>query len=81
MFPISSRAGGKFVSRAALAAPLALSLALAGGVALIATPAVAKDSKEAKAPPPKLSKAFTALAGPLQNDIGKAKDQAGAAAL
>ena len=76
MFPISSRAGGTFVSRAALAA--ALALGLAGGMVATAAPAIAKD---AKAEGPKLSKGFIALAGPLQNDMAKAKDQASAAAL
>lgn len=81
MFPISSRAGGKFVSRAALAA--AITFGLAGGLAITAVPAVAKDkeAKDAKPVPPKLSKAFMTLAGPLQTDMAKAKDQASAAAL
>ncbi|MBC2669492.1 hypothetical protein ACFOON_17015 [Novosphingobium piscinae] len=79
MFPISSRAGGTFVSRVALGA--ALALGVAGGMALSGSVAFAKDAKEAKPEPPKLSKPFTALAGPLQADIAKVKDQAGAAAL
>ena len=81
MFPISSRAGGKFVSRAALLAGIAFGLT--GGIAITAVPAVAKDkeAKDTKAAPPKLSKAFMALAGPLQTDLGKAKDEASAAAL
>ena len=73
MFPISGRARGKFVSRVAMAA--ALALGVAGGAAVLPVAAVAKDA------PPKLSMGFTALAGPLQNDIAKAKDQASAAAL
>ncbi|MBC2650773.1 tetratricopeptide repeat protein [Novosphingobium aerophilum] len=79
MFPISSRAGGTFVSRAALTA--ALALGLAGGMVATAAPALAKEAKDAKAEGPKLSKAFITLAGPLQNDMAKAKDQASAAAL
>ena len=75
MFPIS----GKFVSRAALAAVLALG---AGGGMTATAPAVAaKDAKEAKPEAPKLSKPFMAVAGPLQTDMQKAKDQASAAAL
>lgn len=69
MFPISSRTRGKFVSGAAMA----LALLVGAGTA---SPALAKD-----APPPKLSKAFQTLAGPLQADLQKAKDQASAAAL
>ena len=76
MFAISGRTGGKFISRAAMAA--ALALGMAGGMAVTVAPALAKDAKPEA---PKLSKAFTALAGPLQADIGKAKDQASAAAL
>ena len=68
MFPISSRHRGKFVSGAAMA----LALVLGAGAA---SPALAKDA------PPKLSKPFQTLAGPLQTDLGKAKDQASAAAL
>lgn len=71
MFPKSSRNSGKFVSGAALAVALFLG---AGAM----TPATAKD---AAPPPPKLSKAFQTLAGPLQTDLQKAKDQASAAAL
>lgn len=79
MFPISGRTGGKFVSRGALAT--ALVLGAMGGMVAIAAPVAAKEAKEAKAEPPKLSKGFTALAGPLQNDMAKAKDPASAAAL
>lgn len=69
MFPISSRNRGKFISGAAMA----LALVFGAGAA---SPALAKD-----APPPKLSKAFQTLAGPLQADLQKAKDPAAAAAL
>lgn len=73
MIPKSNRIGGKIVSRSVMAA--ALALGLAGGATLGAPAAIAKDA------PPKLSKGFTALAGPLQADIAKAKDPASAAAL
>ena len=61
------------LSGAAMA--MALMLGSGGAITAIATPAAAKEA------PLKLSKGFTALAGPLQTDIGKAKDQASAAAL
>ena len=42
MFPISGRARGKFVSRVAMAA--ALALGVAGGAAVLPVAAVAKDA-------------------------------------
>lgn len=69
MFAFSKRG----LSNAAMA--VALALGTAGGFVAIATPAAAKEAA------PKLSKGFTAVAGPLQAEIGKAKDPAAAAAL
>lgn len=75
MVPISNRSRGTLVSRFGLA--VALALGAAGGMAVTAAPAIAKTKEAA----PKLSKEFQALAGPLQTELGKAKDQASAAAL
>jgi hypothetical protein len=83
MFPKSPalKTGG----RAAPLSRLAMAAALAIGAAVIpGSPALAQQ-KPAKEAPPKLSPAFTKIAGPLQNALGAAQkakpDAAGIAAL
>lgn len=62
MFPIFNRARTNLLSSGALA--IALAFGAVGGAAIVAAPAVAKEA------PPKLSKAFMAIVGPLQTELG-----------
>ena len=61
MFPIFNRGRANLLSSGALA--IALALGAVGSAAVVATPAAAKEA------PPKLSKEFIAVAGPLQTEL------------
>ena len=84
MIPIFTRARANMLSANLLpgtAMAIALALGAAGGAALVATPVAAKAAKAAKEAPPKLSKAFTAIVGPLQTELGALAKKSDPAAI